>query len=77
MSEMTPLVRQLAEQARIAMASEARLQEFAELIVQHCLEHIECEIESAIDQDQRYAAATLQAISLGILDEFDMELSEE
>ena len=77
MGGMTPLVKQLAEQARIAMVSEPRLQEFAELIVQHCLEHIECEIESALDQDQHYATATLQAISLGILDEFDMELSED
>lgn len=33
---MNDLVKQLAEQAQIQMVSEARLQEFAELIVEEC-----------------------------------------
>lgn len=71
---MNEPVRKLAEQARIQMCSDARLQEFAELIVFRIMEKLEAEIDTAFQQDEIYAASTLQALSLDILNEFDMEL---
>ena len=49
-------------------------QQFAEAIVFHIMKHIDAEIGTAIDQNELYAAATLQALALAILDEFDMEM---
>ena len=49
-------------------------QRFAEAIVFHIMEHIDAEIGIAMDHDEAYAAATLEALALTILDEFDMEV---
>ena len=49
-------------------------QRFAEAIVFHIMERIDAEIGTAMDHDELYAAATLQAMALTILDEFDMEV---
>lgn len=49
-------------------------QQFAEAIVFHIMERIDAEIGTAMDHDELYAAATLQALALTILDEFDMEV---
>ena len=49
-------------------------QKFGEAIVLKIMERIEAEIGTAIDQDELYAAATLQALALVILDDFDMEV---
>ena len=49
-------------------------QQFAEAIVFRIMERIDTEIGTALDHDEAYAAATLQALALTILDEFDMEV---
>ena len=52
-------------------------QQFAEAIVFHIMKHIDAEIGTAIDQNELYAAATLQALALAILDEFDMGMPKD
>lgn len=52
-------------------------EKFAQLIVKECLDKIESEIELATKQGQTWTAATLQALTLDILDHFDMELSDK
>lgn len=53
---MNPIFRELSKQARIQMASDARLQEFGELIVQECL--------NAVEQTERTHAYTTFDLSL-------------
>ena len=50
---------------------------FAELIVKHILLKMESEIALAYEQDQPWTAATLEALSLEILDDFDMEIKDD
>lgn len=52
-------------------------QKFAEAIVFHIMERLDNEIGTAFDQNEIYAASTLQALALSILDEFDMETPVE
>ena len=52
-------------------------QQFGELIVRRIVERIEQEADLAYKQDQPYAGATLNALLLEILDDFDMEISDE
>ena len=52
-------------------------QQFGEAIVKQILARIEKEIELAYDQDEPYAAATLEALAIEILDDFDMEIQDE
>lgn len=51
-------------------------QQFGEAVVKQILARIEHEIDLAYDQDQPYAAATLEALAIQILDDFDMEIAE-
>ena len=51
-------------------------QKFAEAIVAHIVGKIEQEAVSAWEQDQLFANASLLALSLEILEDFDMELPE-
>ena len=50
------------------------LEKFAELIVKHIVEKIEYEAELAWAQDQGWTNSTLLALSLEILEDFDMEM---
>ena len=52
-------------------------EKFAEAVVFRIMERLDAEIELAFDQNEVYAASTLQALALSILDEFDMELPVE
>ena len=52
-------------------------EKFAELIVKHILEKIDTEIGLAYEQEQPWTAATLEALALEVLDDFDMELDED
>lgn len=53
-----------------------RANKLAELIVKHILEKMEKEIEHAYEVSDISTAATLQALSLDILDDFDMEIPD-
>jgi len=50
---------------------------FTELIVKHILLKMESEIALAYEQDQSWTAATLEALALEILDDFDMEIKDD
>ena len=50
------------------------INQFAQLIVEHILTKIDSEIELAYEQEQEWTAATLQALALEILEDFDMEI---
>ena len=52
-------------------------QQFGELIVRKIVERIEAEMNLAWDQNETYAGATLSALALTILDDFDMALSDD
>lgn len=52
-------------------------QQFGEAIVKQMLARIEHEIELAYNQNEPYAAATLEALAIQILDDFDMEIEED
>lgn len=52
-------------------------QQFGEAIVKQILARIEHEIGLAYDQNEPYAAATLEALAIQILDDFDMEVEED
>ena len=49
-------------------------EKFAELIVKHIVEKIEYEAELAWAQDQGWTNSVLLALSLEILEDFDMEM---
>ena len=53
------------------------IEKFAELIVKHILLKMESEIALAYEQDQSWTAATLEALALEILDDFDMEIKDD
>lgn len=74
---MNEVLKQIAEEAQIAMVSEPRLQQYAELIIQRCLDHVECEIVDAQEQKKYWTVDTLEAIVNGIREEFDMELHND
>ena len=79
---MTKLIEELAVKSLVSvdtgLADGKELifskEKFAESIVFRIIEHIDAEIGTAVDQNEIYAAATLQALALAILDEFDMEM---
>lgn len=78
---MNELLKQLVEQATNpdydsddGAMNELNVEKFAQAIVMKIMERLESEIALAYEQDQDYTAATLQALSLEILDDFDMEL---
>lgn len=52
-------------------------QQFGELIVRKIVERIEAEMNLAWEQEEVYAGATLSALVLTILDDFDMAMPEE
>ena len=52
-------------------------QKFGESIVLRILERIEHEIEQAYKYEQTYAIASLEALAIEILDEFEMEITDE
>lgn len=52
-------------------------QRFGEAVVKRVVERIERECEEADAQGELYALAALQALALGILDDFDMELEDD
>lgn len=52
-------------------------QRFGELIVQRMIEMLDKEIELAYEVEDIATAATLQALALTILDEFDMEMPKD
>ncbi len=53
------------------------LTKFAKLLVTHVVGKIENEIELAHEQGETWTAATLEALCLDILNDFDMELEDE
>lgn len=55
----------------------AMQQQFGESIVLRILERIEAEIEHAYEVEDIGTAATLQALAIEILDDFDMEIPED
>ena len=72
---MNELLTQLAEQVYgSAHHDDFR---FAELIVKQILLKMESEIALAYEQDQSWTAATLEALALEILDDFDMEIKDD
>ena len=79
---MTKLIEELAVKSLVSvdtgLADGKELifskEKFAEAIVFHIMERIDTEIGTALDHDEAYAAATLEALALTILDEFDMEV---
>ena len=52
-------------------------QKFGESVVLKILERIEHEIEQAYKYEQTYAIASLEALAIEILDEFEMEITDE
>ena len=52
-------------------------EKFAEFIVKHIVEKIEYEAELAWAQDQGWTNSTLLALSLEILEDFGMEISDD
>lgn len=52
-------------------------QRFGEEVVKRIVNRIENEINIAFNQDEVYAAATLQALVIEILDDFDLEIFED
>lgn len=52
-------------------------QRFGEAVVKRIVNRIENEIDIAFNQDEAYAAATLQALVIEILDDFDLEIFED
>ena len=80
---MNKQIRELAEQAGYKplpgfdfanSMEEVFIKKFAELIVKHIVEKIEYEAELAWAQDQGWTNSTLLALSLEILEDFDMEM---
>jgi hypothetical protein len=53
------------------------VENLVELVVERILDKMETEIELAYTQDQIWTASTLEALTLGILDDFDMDLNNE
>lgn len=53
------------------------VEKFAQLVVEHVLERLEHEIDHAYEVGDINTAATLQALALNILDDFDMEIGNE
>lgn len=51
-------------------------EEFSKLVVADIVNKLDREIETAIDQEEIWTSSTLQAISIDILDHFDMELND-
>ena len=62
---------------QLALEADYNLPQFAQLIVEHILAKMDDEIGLAHEQDQAWTAATLEALALEILDDFDMELPED
>ena len=52
-------------------------QQFGEAVVKHIVNRIEEEIDLALEQQQGHTWATLQALVIQILDDFDMEVEED
>jgi len=52
-------------------------QKFGEEVVRRVIRRIEDEIDVAFNQGEGYAAATLQALVIEILDDFDLELDDD
>ena len=73
---MSNLINELVEQAGFAITERngAALKDFGERIVKHIISKMDAEIELAYEQEQEWTAATLQALSLEILEDFDMEI---
>ena len=81
---MNERIRELAELALIPFNDENGFkcyhfskEKFAELIVKQILLKMESEIALAYEQDQSWTAATLEALALEILDDFDMEIKDD
>ena len=75
---MSGLIKQLKLQAGINdNPDQEGLDLFAKLIITHIVEKIEQEAELAWTQEQSWTNATLNALSLEILEDFDMEISDE
>jgi hypothetical protein len=51
-------------------------QKFGEAVVKHIIKRMEEEINLALEQQQGHTWATLQALVIQILDDFDIELPE-
>jgi len=73
---MSNLINELVEQAGFSVTERngAALKDFGERIVKHILEKMDTEIGLAYEQEQDWTAATLEALALEILDDFDMEI---
>lgn len=67
----------MAGGAHYPTVNPALQQKFGESIVLHCLERMEQEIAHAYEVEDIATAATLQALALTILDDFDMEVPED
>ena len=73
---MSNLINELVEQAGFSVTEQngAALKDFGERIVKHILEKMDTEIGLAYEQEENWTAATLEALALEILDDFDMEI---
>lgn len=80
LKKMNPLLKDLAVQAGAVRDNDTVITSsmddsiFARLIIEHILLKLENEIALAYEQEQDWTAATLEALALEILDDFDMEL---
>ena len=73
---MNERIKELVEQAGFFVTEKngAALKDFGERIVKHIIKRIDYEIDIAYAQNQQWTAATLQSLSLEILEDFDMEI---
>lgn len=71
---LAELMRSRGLHKHITPECQSRMEMLAKVVVEHILEKIDTEIGLAYDQDQPWTAATLEALALEILDDFDMEI---
>lgn len=73
---MSNLLNELVEQAGFSVTERngAALKDFGERIIKHILAKMDTEIGLAYEQEENWTAATLEALALEILDDFDMEI---
>ena len=76
---MTKLLEQVAVKSLVEHNGELIFskERFAQAIVERILERIETEIDLAYEHSEPYASATLEAMAIEILDDFDMELPKD
>ena len=74
---LAELMRSKGLHKHITPECQSRMEMLAQAVVEHIVKKIDAEVDLAYEQDEAWTASTLQALSLDILDEFDMELDLE